>query len=323
MDKTLFTQPSLTITQQLTLLQEKGLIIEDLASAEHWLSHNSYFRFKHYSYSFKDYKSGDGNYVPDTRFEVIRDLYLFDRKIKMLIFEGLENIEIAVKTQLTNTMAAAYGPHWYIDATHFISEQERRQIIRNAKKDEDILIAFDHAAFLNDIEGHMKNPDELFLKYYKDTYDPLYPPSWMMVEIITFGTLSILFENLKPGAEKTAIHDHFGLTKKHFVSWLHCFSFIRNRCAHHARLVYAKINFAPALPQRKSRQFLVEADDVDHATLYAVLCCIQHMISTCNNNSSFKEHLLVLIDTYPAINYTRLGFTNHWREEPLWSVMAP
>lgn len=320
MDKIFFKQPSLTITQQLTLLQEKGLIIDDLSSAEHWLSYNSYFRFKHYSYSFKDYKNGNGNYLPATRFEVIRDLYLFDRKIKMLIFGALENIEIAVKTQLTNIMAGAYGAHWYLDENHFISEQERKQIIRNIKIAEDIPSAFDHAAFLCSIEAYMKNPEELFLKSYKDTYEPLHPPSWMMVEVITFGTLSFLFENLKPCNEKTMIHDHFGLTKKHFVSWLHCFSFIRNKCAHHARLVYAKINFAPALPQKKSRQFLVEADDVEHASLYAVLCCIQHMIGTCNNSSLFKDNLLTLIDSFPSINYTRLGFTKHWRDEPLWSL---
>jgi abortive infection bacteriophage resistance protein len=318
LDKLLFKQPSLTITQQLTLLQEKGLIIDDLDSAEHWLSYNSYFRFKYYSDSFKDYKNGNGNYIPSTKFEVIRDLYLFDRKIKMLIFGALENIEIAVKTQLTNIMAAAYGPHWYIDAGHFISEQERKQIIRNARIDQDIPKGFDHATFLSGIEEYMKNPVEHFLKTYKNTYEPLHPPSWMMVEIITFGTLSILFENLKPCDEKTMIHDHFGLTKKHFVSWLHSFSFIRNKCAHHARLVYEKINFAPALPQRKSRQFLVEAEEVDHASLYAVLCCIQHMIGTCNKISLFKEQLLSLIDAYQSIDYKRLGFTDHWREEPIW-----
>jgi abortive infection bacteriophage resistance protein len=231
----------------------------------------------------------------------------------------LENIEIAVKTQLTNTMAAAYGSHWYLDAGHFFSEHERRQIERNARIEADIPNKFDHTVFLKGIEDHMKDPDEPFLKIYKDTYEPLHPPSWMMVEIITFGTFSILYENLKPSEEKTAIHDHFDLTKKHFISWLHCFSFIRNKCAHHARLVYAKINFAPALPQRKTRQFLNEADKVNHASLYAVLSCIQYMLKTCNNNSSFKESLLTLIDVYPSIDYTRLGFTSHWRNETLWS----
>jgi abortive infection bacteriophage resistance protein len=104
--RTPFNKQPLTITQQLDLLEEKGLIISDRTSAEQWLSHISYFRVKQYSYTFKDYANGNGDYLPGVTFEMIRDLYLFDRKLKMLIFESLENIEIAIKTQLTNTLAA-------------------------------------------------------------------------------------------------------------------------------------------------------------------------------------------------------------------------
>jgi hypothetical protein len=43
------------------------------------------------------------------------------------------------------------------------------------------------------------------------------------------------------------------------------------------------------------------------------------MLNICNNNSLFKQHLLALIDAYPAIDYDRLGFTTHWRDEKLWS----
>ena len=236
-----------------------------------------------------------------------------------MIFEALENIEVAVKTQLSNAMAAAHGSHWYTDTQHFISEQDRKQIISNTEKSDDIPKFFDHAIFLREIEKAMDDPDELFLQFYKKTYVPLHPPSWMMVEIITFGTLSIVFENLKASKEKTAIHDHFGLTKKHFVSWLHCFSFIRNKCAHHKRIVYSNITIAPSLPQRSSRQFLAEAADVRNTSLYAALCCIQYMLNICNNNSLFKQHLLALIDAYPTIDYNRLGFTSNWRKEKLWS----
>lgn len=319
MPKVAFNKAPLTIAQQLNLLQEKGLIITDRTAAEHWLSYNSYFRLKHYSYSFKDYKKDNGNYIPGITFEMVKDLYSFDRKIKLLIFEALENIEIAVKTQLTNTLAAAYGSHWYIDPMRFICEEDRRQMLRYAEKADDIPKSFDHAAFLYEIEKAMEDPDELFLQSYKNTYDPLHPPSWMMVEIITFGTVSLLFENLHPCNEKTAIHEHFGLTKKHFISWLHCFSFIRNKCAHHARIVYAIIKFAPALPLRRSRQFLAEADDVENASLYAVLCCIQFMLNICNKSSLFKRHLIALIDAYPTIDYNRLGFTKNWKKEKLWS----
>lgn len=311
--------PPINVIQQIELLKEKGLIIADNEVAGHWLSHISYFRFKQYSYSFKDYQQAEGNYIPDTTFEMVRDLYVFDRRLKMLLFEALENIEISVKTQLSNVMSIAHGAHWYTDPAHFLSEEDRRQIIRNARNEDDIPKVFDHGEFLRDIEDELEYPSETFLQHYKKNFEPIYPPSWMMMEIITFGTLSLMFENLKPSVEKNTVCDSFLLPKKHLVSWLHSFSFIRNKCAHHARLVYAKINFAPALPQKKSRQFLTEADHVDNNSLYAVLCCIQYMLKICNNSSKFKINLVQLIDEFPGINYGRLGFTPQWRNEDFWT----
>lgn len=72
------------------------------------------------------------------------------------------------------------------------------------------------------------------------------------------------------------------------------------------------------MPLRRSRQFLTEADDVENASLYAVLCCIQYMLNVCNDVSIFKRQLIALIDAYPNIDYERLGFTMNWRKEKLW-----
>ena len=314
-----YSNPALTIDQQVTLLKEKELIVADEQSASFWLSHISYFRFKQYSYSFKDYENHDGHYIEGTTFEMIRDLYTFDRKLRMILFEAIENIEISVKTAISNIMTIAHGPHWYMDANLFFSEEERRQIVKNAKAKEDIPVAFEHAEFLNDVEYETKYRPEIYLQHYYKTYTPSHPPSWIMMEIITFGTLSNMIENMKPSDQKNAICESFGLTKKHFVSWMHSFSFIRNKCAHHARLVFAKINFAPSLPQKKSRQFLNEADLVENDTLYAVIACAQYMLRVCNPASAFKKDILKLADTYTMIDYEALGFTPEWRSDPFWT----
>lgn len=313
-----YKKDALNVEQQIALLQEKGLIIVDLQTAKHWLSHISYFRFKNYSYSFKDYETADGNYLPGTSFEMVRDLYLFDRKLKMIVFAAIENIEISVKTQISNIMSYAHGSHWYLNPDHFISAEERRNMTRNARFEDDIPKSFNYEKFLSDIESELANPTELFLQFYKKTYEPIHPPSWMLMEIITFSTLSIMFENLKPSEEKNAVFENFQLTKKQFISWLHCFSFIRNKCAHHARLVYSPIIFQPSMPQRKSRIFLAEADQVVSNSLYAVLCCLQYMLNICNEHSTFSRELTRLTEEFPKIDYDRLGFTNHWREERIW-----
>lgn len=318
MSKIPYIHPALSVPEQVDLLQQKGLVISDREAATHWLSNVSYFRFKNYSYSFKDYKNKKGDYVAETTFETVRDLYVFDRKLKMIIFEGIESIEISVKTRLSNIMSKEYGPRWYIDATHFFSAADRRQIIRNSKFTDEIPKTFNHDKFLNEIETALKNSTEFFLQHYVRTYDPIHPPSWMLMEIITFGTLSLMFENLQPAPEKNKICESFNLTKKQLVSWLHCFSFIRNKCAHHGRLVYSKINFAPSMPQKQSRKFLIAADEVNHESLYAVLCCIQYILNICNKNSVFKQDLDNLLAKSPQIDLKKLGFTPDWKNEPIW-----
>jgi len=297
---------------------QKGLIIQEPNIAERWLSHISYFRFKNYSYSFKDYKLKNGHYIENTKFEEIRDLYLFDRQLKIIVFAAIESIEISVKTQISNIMSTAFDPHWYLKFSHFISEEERRSISRNAKSAEDIPKGFNHEKLLQSVKADMENSTEFFLQHYKKYFEPPFPPSWMLMEMISFGALSIMFENLRPSPQKNAIIDSFQLTKKQLVSWLHCFSFIRNRCAHHYRLVYAPVIFSPSMPQKKSRVFLSEADNVDSSTLYAIFCCMQYMLKICNDISSFKTDLINLTKAFPAIDYKRLGFTTHWRKEAIW-----
>lgn len=312
-----YNQPALSIAEQLALLQSKGLVIEDLSAASHFLSHISYFRFKHYSYTFKDYSNG-GIYREGTTFNSIKRLYLFDRDLKLAVFSAIENIEVSVKAHVSNIMSARHGPHWYLQTGLFISAGERREVARNSQLDDGVIKRFDHAKFLRDIQSQLRDPPEIFLQHYLKNYTPVYPPSWMLMEMITFSTLSIMFENLKASDEKNAIIESFDLTKKHLTSWLHCFSFIRNKCAHHARLVYAPIILKPSLPQRRSRQFLAEADLVNNNSLYAVLCCIGYLAGICNSQSLFKQHIVMLMNTFPEVDNAALGFTANWQKEAIW-----
>lgn len=316
-EKIQYTLPALNVHEQIELLLQKGLLINTTKVAEHWLTHNSYYRFRNYSTTFKDYQSGD--YIPNTTFEKVRDLHFFDRKLRMTVFDGIENIEISIKTNISEIMSKAYGPHWYLEPVHFISPEERRKIARNAKYKNEIPTVFNHQKFLHLVKSKLNNHFDPLFTHYKKIYEPIYPPSWMLMEMLTFGTLSRMFENLRPSLEKNLICRAFGLTKKQLVSWLHCFNAIRNKCAHHNKLVYSKVNFAPCIPQKESRKFLQAATEIDPTSLYAVLCCIQYMLNICNNDSQFKADLLGLLHRFPDVRCDRLGFTQNWRTEKIWA----
>jgi abortive infection bacteriophage resistance protein len=295
----MFKQLPLTIDEQIDLLKQKKLIIEDEAKAKYWLSHVSYYRLKHYTFSFKNINDNN-NFIPNTTFKQVLDLYLFDRKLKLVIFDGLETIEVAVKTMLSNTFSQSYGAHWYLEETMF-SEK------------------FEYDKFIEAIQAEYNDPDEYSVQVYKTIYsDPKLPPSWMVMEFLTFGTISKIFEHIMVRNEKLDICWHFNLPDNILMSWLHCFTHMRNRCAHHARFVYRSVKHEPILPSRRKHIFLNEVDSVNRSSLYAALCCMQHLIGKINPDSSFKSGLLSLIDLNPAINYTRMGFTENWRKEAIW-----
>ena len=197
-----YTHPALDIHEQIELLGQKGLLITDQSAVMYWLLHNSYLRFNQYSVEFKDYQNANGNYIQDTTFEKVRDLYFFDRKLRMTVFEALENIEISIKTYISNIMSKAHGPHWYLDPKHFTSGNAGHGITRRRKYKYKHSGGFNHTKFLLILKKNLDHYLEPFYKSYKKIYDPIYPPSWMTMEVLTFGTVSRMFENLSSSAEK-------------------------------------------------------------------------------------------------------------------------
>lgn len=58
-------------------------------------------------------------------FDDVLDLYVFDRKLRLLVLDALERVEVAVRSALTDHMSQAHGAFWYVDPIHF---QERGSI---------------------------------------------------------------------------------------------------------------------------------------------------------------------------------------------------
>jgi len=47
-----------------------------------------------------------------TNWDHIHDLYVFDRKLRLLIFDVIEPLEIAIRTQIIYQLSHKYGSHW-------------------------------------------------------------------------------------------------------------------------------------------------------------------------------------------------------------------
>ncbi|SFE17302.1 Abortive infection bacteriophage resistance protein [Chitinophaga sp. CF118] len=291
--------PSITIPEQVELLKAKGLTVDSANDVERWLSHVSYSRLKNYADKFKNAQTG--NFVPNSTFDQVIKLYLFDRDLKFVLFDAIETIEVAIKTLISNSMAHVHGTHWYMERQHFLP-------------------SFNFDDFLTSVEKDTLNSDEYAVKRYRQRYsEPHLPPCWMIFESLSFGTISKIFEHLSDRTIKLAICWKYNLPDNVFVNWLHCITQLRNRCAHHSCIVYRSMAKTIILPSRSKHRFLEEVGKIDLSSLYATLCCMQYLINKIQPGSNFKNKLLTLIDNNPDMDYQHMGFTENWRKEQIWT----
>jgi abortive infection bacteriophage resistance protein len=308
-----FTDPHTSIASQIAALEAKKLTIGDKGHASKILSTVSFFRLKQYGYLLQD---ADGNYVNST-FNDLINLYLFDRELRLIIFNAIEVIEVAIKTIINNEMGRKYASHWFADAGNFRELKAVHDRPQEGESYERFVFAEFIAGLQTECTRHSKHK---YIANYKRSYnEPELPPSWMIMEIISFGTISKMYEHLNDSEARTEIAEFFLLPKNILTSWLHALTNIRNVCAHHGKLIHTTFIIRPIFPTKRSRRFLDESDRVNTSSLYSYLCIIQRMLSFIPTDSAFKKQLLELLDKTTFINYANLGFTPNWRKEHLWS----
>lgn len=294
-----YTKLPVLISEQIAKLKERGLSIADEQRAAHYLSNISYYRLRAYTYPFQDNDNSDHPFIKKVSFDEIIQLYVFDRQLRLLVFNAIEKIEIAFRTQIIYHYALAHGSHWhlnpalYSDSSYFV----------------------DHISSLN---KEINRSNETFIKHYKTKYtDPKEPPCWMSLEVTSMGLLSKLFSNLKNDATKDEIVKHFGLKSVEVLqSWMYCFSIIRNICAHHGRIWNRRMP-PVKLPKKCLHQFL-ENPNIYANKVYAYISCIQYVLNIISPQHDFKRCLLDLMQRCPLLQEKEMGFPANWQKEKIW-----
>ena len=170
---------------------------------------------------------------------------------------------------------------------------------------------------LESIKKEYSRSDEEFIKAFGSKYNDAYPPSWMILEITSFGTLSILFSNLRPGKTKREISNEYGISNKVFSSWLHSIVYLRNVCAHHARFWNRVMSVSPKMPKSTNLTWL-HNQNIPTNKSYYVLSMILYLSQTINPNNTIGQRFALLLKKYPNIDPVAMGFPMDWENEPLW-----
>ena len=289
----------INISDQINKLKERGLAFKDEEKAAPYLSNISYYRLRAYTYPFQENDNPVHPFNRKVSFEDIIQLYVFDRQLRLLIFNAIEKIEIAFRTQIIYEYALMYGSHW-----HTVPGLYSNSVL-----------------FANDIATLQKEIDrskETFINHYKTTYtQPKEPPCWMSLEVSSIGLLSKLFSNLKNDSCKNNIALHFGLKDVDILeNWMRCFSLLRNICAHHGR-VWNRRMTKITIAKKPLNTYIVNKAILPYK-VYAYIVQIQYLLNNISPQHSFKKGLFNLMANCPLAQEKEMGFPADWQKDILW-----
>jgi abortive infection bacteriophage resistance protein len=294
-----------TIEDQIAKLQARGLQINDLSQARHFLSNISYYRLEGYWWPMQADKVKH-IFKPNSRFEDVIALYNFDRELRLLIFDVIERIEIGFRTKVIYHLSHELSPWWFESEANF-----KNQVA--------------HTQSLILIDRELQQSRDIFITQHYTTYhtDTRRPPSWKTFEVVSFGTLSKLYSNLQPGIKaKDQIAKELNLVNHTYPpSWLQTIAQIRNICAHHGRLWNKNLPGRPKLLSKPPAPWLENTPSVkEHHMLYIHVCCMKYLLDVISPGHHLTPRLADLLKKYPSVDLNALGFPTTWQTEPLWNV---
>ena len=91
------------LPQQLENLKQRGLSIANEEMALEQLHSISYFRLASY-WSSMENQADKHQFLPDSNFEDIITTYTFDKKLRTLVFTSIQDIEIALRDMMKETL---------------------------------------------------------------------------------------------------------------------------------------------------------------------------------------------------------------------------
>lgn len=299
-----YAKPALPIADQINRLIAHGMTIADPALAEHCLQHISYYRLSAYWLPFEYPKGQAGpRFIPGTTFENVLELYEFDRKLRLLVLDAIERIEVAVRGSWAYQLAMLGGAFGYVDPAYYADPQK---FGRNCSK----------------LDREVSRSKDTFIRHYKTNYSgPARPPVWMAAELLSFGLLSQWYAALKEPKIRQSVADPFDIDERIFVTFVHQLAIVRNICAHHGRLWNRQLDVAYTLPRRQPVELAETVNRNLPKRIYNTVAMLHYLLTRAEPANDWGKRLKALIATLPAGRPAEMGFPADWLDRKLWGGM--
>ncbi|WLE98110.1 MAG: Abi family protein [Candidatus Electrothrix communis] len=204
--------------EQISLLRKRGLVLPNPERTLHYLKFIGYYRLSGY---FPPFLDSSGKFQKNTSFDQVLNYYIFDRKLRLLVMDAVERIEVAVRTTISNTLCVQHDEYWYQNSALFIHGYNHHQLLKIVREKTNT-----------------------------------FPPSWKVAEELSFGVWSKIFSNLKSRELQKEICKPYSIDYTIMTSWLRSFTYLRNLCAHHERLWNRTFTVKPKVLKKYRKHFI-------------------------------------------------------------------
>jgi abortive infection bacteriophage resistance protein len=301
----------ITYEQQIQKLRDKNLTITNGGSSITILQQIGYYALiTGYKDLFKNPTTK--KYRDGTTFEDIFALYQFDEKLRELTLRHLLHIERHIRSSLSYAFCDQFGNRQsaYLNPANYDSTKRKSYAINH-------LIAMHLSPLLT------RETSYQFIEHNKKVHGNV--PLWVLVNALSFGTLSKMYELSHPKIQYAICRDFIGMNEKQLGQVLAVLADCRNLCAHNERLFSYRCakKDIPDFPLHKmlgiptqGNYFLFGKRDY-----YAIVIALSYLLP----NTEFLEYisnLNQLIDTAADINQqishdkllNIMGFPENWNK---------
>ncbi|MGR2884552.1 Abi family protein [Vibrio vulnificus] len=290
-------------------LSENGMTISDADRAIRKLSQVGYYRLSGFWYPCREIdfdENGDAvmlhrkpkrldQFLPGTDFNEIFKLYTFDKRLRFLLLDAIERIEINLKTVLAHELGKidelAYQNPDFINPSQVQDYYQNNQV-KNA-----------WIEWSNRQRSELSRSKEDCIVWHQKSSRSM--PIWVVVEAWSFGTLSKYFELLK-GTHQNNIAARLGVSNPSIlVRWLQAMNILRNRCAHHTRVWNQTANNPIGIPSGDTEdssyfaQFDLTPDS--RKKLFGLIVVIWYLVKKIGPNSGWINDVITEINAFPSL----------------------
>lgn len=307
-----YEKPWSSYEAQLDLLMARGMVVTDRPRALDYLERIGYYRLSGYWFAFRERSEpccpfDPSSYAkpkkvrvdrlaldafkPGTSFQHAVELYVFDKKLRLLALDALERIEIALRVDIAHNLGktdrfAYLNPDLFFPG--FSKTLDKKSGLTK------------HHEWLAKHAGLIGRSKEEFIRHNRDKYGlPL--AIWVVCEIWDFGTLSTLFAGMRED-DQDLIATQYGVGNgRLFATWLRSLNYLRNVCAHHSRLWNRNIVDQPKLPDVSELPWAAPFIGNAHrlARPFLLFCIAKHMLNRINPTSSWGSRFQGLLAEFP------------------------